>query len=250
MIIATTNSKGGVGKSTIATHLAGWIHNYGYRVTLLDCDAQKLASRWIEDAVPEIDCVASHDPEVISKVIPKLAEAYDVVVIDAPGGLGDIAGAIMAHAFAVLIPTGASFQDVRGLEWTTEQVHEIQKLRGGLPHAVIVPVQVNARRKSYRYLMDTAKELHFGITESRITTREIWKAADPKTQDPKLIWQRGKSKDIRTATAEMDALFSEIFPEICEEEPGRIMAQFGTKKKVKPVTQSDDYSEQRNIANS
>src|SRR4051794_31815807 len=38
MIIVIANSKGGVGKSTIAVHLAAWLHEQGHSVILADCD--------------------------------------------------------------------------------------------------------------------------------------------------------------------------------------------------------------------
>ena len=38
MIIVVANSKGGVGKSTLAVHLAGWLHEQGRSVILADCD--------------------------------------------------------------------------------------------------------------------------------------------------------------------------------------------------------------------
>ncbi len=44
MIITIANSKGGVGKSTIAVHLAAWLHEQGHSVTLADCDTQQSSS--------------------------------------------------------------------------------------------------------------------------------------------------------------------------------------------------------------
>jgi len=54
MIIATTNSKGGVGKSTIAVHLAAWLHQQGKNVIVIDCDTQQSCSRWLHRVNVEI----------------------------------------------------------------------------------------------------------------------------------------------------------------------------------------------------
>jgi chromosome partitioning protein len=50
MLMAMVNSKGGVGKSTLAVHFAVWLHECGYRVILLDCDLQRSSSQWIAEA--------------------------------------------------------------------------------------------------------------------------------------------------------------------------------------------------------
>ena len=53
-IIAVANSKGGVGKSTTAVHLAAWLYEQGHTVTLADCDTQQSSSEWIREAMPGI----------------------------------------------------------------------------------------------------------------------------------------------------------------------------------------------------
>ena len=62
MIIVVANSKGGVGKSTIAVHLAAWLHELGHRVTLADCDTQHSSSDWLHEAVPELKTVRLSSP--------------------------------------------------------------------------------------------------------------------------------------------------------------------------------------------
>ena len=47
MLILVTNSKGGVGKSTLATHLAIIAHDAGYRTAVLDADNQTHAAKWV-----------------------------------------------------------------------------------------------------------------------------------------------------------------------------------------------------------
>ena len=47
MLIIVANTKGGVGKSTIAVHLAVWLLDQGCDVALLDTDEQGTASTWL-----------------------------------------------------------------------------------------------------------------------------------------------------------------------------------------------------------
>ena len=54
--ILVVNSKGGSGKTTIATNLAVAFANQGLQVSLLDCDRQASCLHWAEerDAQPRV----------------------------------------------------------------------------------------------------------------------------------------------------------------------------------------------------
>ena len=223
MIIAAVNSKGGVGKTTLSVHLASWLYQHGWTACLVDCDAQRLSSRWIDSAQPEITAIVTDSPTSIIEQLPRLTADFDAVVVDAPGGLGEITGAILSQADAVLIPTGPSNLDIMALDWATSTVQEIQSHRDGLPQTVIIPVQAVAKRLTTRHLMEKAKGLGFGVTKTVIPYREIYsQVAGLVDRPPKLLWQLGTSKRVRQAALELDTLFQEIFPEACEEDRGKI----------------------------
>src|SRR6516225_11649360 len=65
MIIVVANSKGGVGKSTLAVHLAAWLHEQGHSVTLADCDTQHSSSEWVGEAVPDVKTVRMENRDEI-----------------------------------------------------------------------------------------------------------------------------------------------------------------------------------------
>jgi chromosome partitioning protein len=64
MIIVVANIKGGVGKSTLAVHLAAWLADQGHTVTLADCDTQHSSSEWAKEAVPAVKAVLGPDLHV------------------------------------------------------------------------------------------------------------------------------------------------------------------------------------------
>ena len=108
MIIAIANSKGGVGKSTVAVHLAAWLHEQGYRVTLADCDTQQSSSEWVREAVPGIKAVRLDNPDVILNELPLLAADTDFVIADGPGSQTETSRA----TFATRRPGHRSMQGV------------------------------------------------------------------------------------------------------------------------------------------
>ena len=62
-IIALTNSKGGVGKSTVAVHLAAWCAGQGRRTALVDADAQGASSLWLHEAAPDVTVSRLQTPD-------------------------------------------------------------------------------------------------------------------------------------------------------------------------------------------
>ena len=64
MVILFTNTKGGVGKSTLASHLVLFLHDRGSRVAaLLDADQQLSSSEWVSDAEPAITVRQAQEPD-------------------------------------------------------------------------------------------------------------------------------------------------------------------------------------------
>jgi chromosome partitioning protein len=79
-IIALTNPKGGVGKSTVAVHLAAWCYREGRRTVLVDADAQGASSLWLqEEAEPAIPISRLQPPDEILDQVPRLSSKFDVL---------------------------------------------------------------------------------------------------------------------------------------------------------------------------
>jgi CO dehydrogenase nickel-insertion accessory protein CooC1 len=63
LVIAVANPKGGVGKSTLATNLAGWLAHRGHAVMLGDTDRQHSSRQWLERRSPELPLIRGWDLE-------------------------------------------------------------------------------------------------------------------------------------------------------------------------------------------
>src|SRR5882724_9275735 len=133
MIIAIANSKGGVGKSTLAVHVAAWLAKQGHRVTLADCDTQQSSSQWIREAAPQVKALCLRDPDDIINDLPLLAQETDYVVADGPGSLAETSRALLLVADAAIVPCKASMLEIRALDAATKVLRQAQNIRGGMP---------------------------------------------------------------------------------------------------------------------
>ena len=120
MIIAIANSKGGVGKSTVAVHLTAWLHSLGPNVLLADCDTQHSSSEWVKLALPEVTAVCLDSPDDVLNEVPRLAEEVDFVVADGPGSQTEMSRALLLRSDFAIVPCKASMLEVRALAKATE----------------------------------------------------------------------------------------------------------------------------------
>ncbi len=209
MIVVVANSKGGVGKSTIAVHLAGWLAEQGYSVTLADCDTQHSSSEWIEEAFPGVKAVRLASPDEILNELPGLNEACDYVVADGPGSNSETSRALLLRADLAVVPCKASMLEVRALSQATEVLRQAQDIRGGQPDARIVLSMVGKNYRLTKDMKEAAAELDLPVAKVPVTLRQIY--ADAPGQGS-LVWNLGARG--KEAGAELRALFRELLPNL------------------------------------
>lgn len=112
-VIVVANPKGGVGKSTVSTNLAGYLARQGHAVMLGDADRQQSSAAWLAQRAPELPPIRGWElTEHEAIVRPPKGTTH--LVLDTPAGLhGKRLDAVMKLADRVLVPLQASLFDIR-----------------------------------------------------------------------------------------------------------------------------------------
>jgi chromosome partitioning protein len=133
MIIAVLNQKGGVGKTTLALHIAAELASMGRKVLLVDADPQGSALQWssARQAAPMFPVVGMAKP-TLHKDLPALASDYDHVVIDGPPRVNDLAKSAIMASDLVVIPVQPSPYDVWAAQDVVTLIAEASVFKGKL----------------------------------------------------------------------------------------------------------------------
>lgn len=112
MIAVLLNQKGGVGKTTLALHLAGAWAAQGRRVLVIDADPQGSALDWSEqrgrESLPRLFGVLGLARETLHRELPEIVRDADHVVVDGPPRVTGIARSALLAADLLLIPATPS----------------------------------------------------------------------------------------------------------------------------------------------
>ena len=208
MIIAVVNSKGGVGKSTLAGSMAAWLHELGHKVVLADCDSQNSSSEWISEAAPQVGIARYESADEVLEALPQLRKEADFIVCDGPGSQTETSRALLLWADLAVIPCKASMFEARALAKNPAFVRQAQTIRKGPPLAVAVLSMVGKDFRLTKDMRDAADALKLPLATTHVTLRQAY--ADAPGQST-LVWKMGYRE--KEAAKEIDALFRELLPE-------------------------------------
>ena len=128
LVIVIANPKGGSGKSTLSTNVAGFFASRGHLVMLGDADVQQSSKLWLDLRPTEANKIATWELQADLVLTAKPPRGTTHVVIDTPGGLGGWRfKEVVSRADKLLIPIMPSIFDMYAAQAFITQVREITK---------------------------------------------------------------------------------------------------------------------------
>ncbi len=147
-VVVVMNPKGGVGKSTLATNLAGYYANQGKYVMLGDVDKQQSARAWLGLRPPGVAPIHSWDVERGKPAKPPREASH--IVLDTPAGLSDkLLDQVIKPANRVIIPLQASMLDILATKGFLEQLARDKSVLASDALIGVVGMRVDTRTRSY-----------------------------------------------------------------------------------------------------
>jgi chromosome partitioning protein len=177
MIFTVGNTKGGVGKSTIALQLAIGLALDGARVWLVDGDRQRTALGAItarsETGRPMIAAAAYDDGPTLRAQIMQQRGAYDHIVIDAGGRDSTALRGALTVSDAVLIPFAPRSFDVWALKDMSDLVIESRSIAD--LQALAFVNKADAQGKENREAAEALADYPaLALLDVRVTNRKVF----------------------------------------------------------------------------
>ena len=139
--ILVANPKGGSGKTTLATNVAGWLAGKRQHVAMADGDPQRSATQWLERRPALFPEVQPVEPDERRK-----AGDDGWLVVDSPAGLhGEDLRDAVRRADVLLVPVSPSIFDMAATAQFLAAIADCKPVRKGNLAVGVVGMRVDAR---------------------------------------------------------------------------------------------------------
>ena len=182
-ILAISNLKGGVGKSTIAQNIAVQFAQNGVKVCIADTDTeQKTSVKWasLRDSSLVSIPVFSIAPEKVSQEILGLKQKYDLVIVDGTPALTELTTRIIILSDLVIVPILPGGGDIWALENFLERYQEAKVTKesyGGKVDIAVIVNRYNERTTLDREVVNAIQDFGVTILATKLANRVSYREA-------------------------------------------------------------------------
>ncbi|MFM0366416.1 MULTISPECIES: ParA family protein [Paraburkholderia] len=210
-VIVVANPKGGVGKSTLSTNLAGYFASQGEWIALADMDKQQSSHAWLSLRPPALPVIETWEVDLENPARPP--RGLEHAVIDTPAGLhGNRLNIALDLADKVIVPLQPSMFDILATQEFLERLAKEKAVRKGAIEIGVVGMRVDARTRSAEqlhrfveglklpvlgYLRDTQNYVQLaahGLTLWDVAKSRVEK--DLEQWQPIIHWTNGAGKKV------------------------------------------------------
>ena len=157
--ILIANSKGGSGKTTLATNLAGYFATQGASVMLSDLDRQQSSTQWIARRPADIAIIHPHSARSKAQNI-----SPDWLITDSPAGLReDKLSDAVKQADCIIVPIQPSAFDIGATRDFLDILAEEKAIRKNKTFVALVGMRVNVRTNAAVGLAEFMQQTGFPV---------------------------------------------------------------------------------------
>ncbi|MEC5397215.1 ParA family protein [Uliginosibacterium sp. H1] len=164
-VFAVVNRKGGVGKSTVATHVAAYLASKGLEVMLGDVDRQQSSRLWLSlrpESRPHI-----HGWTIDDRNFARPPAGVKHVVLDTPGGFQGIGLMKVAqYADAIIVPATTSVFDRAAAADSIKELRSFPRIATGKCTLACLGMRIDGRTRNGEALQRWAAGLELNYLGS------------------------------------------------------------------------------------
>jgi chromosome partitioning protein len=174
MIISVLNQKGGVGKTTLSINLASALAQMGKRTLLIDADPQGSALDWQASRQGDsLFPVVGMDKPTLHKDVPQLAAQQEIVIIDGPPRVNELARSAIMASDKVIIPVQPSPYDIWAADEIVKLIQETMIYKPSLESFFLINRLV-ANTAIGREVHEALKDYPFPVYQTSISQRVVF----------------------------------------------------------------------------
>ncbi len=196
--ILIANPKGGAGKSTLATNLAGYLARAGRRVMLGDIDRQQSSIEWLALRPAVLPPIGTWEIEAEQPARPPKGTTH--AILDTPAGLhGKKLAAVLKLVDRVIVPLQPSPFDMNATRAFLDLLLEEKTVRQGKTFVAIVGNRVDPRTHAARELERFLAEYQLPVLsylrdsqvyiQAAMAGRTLFDLPDARVAKDRLQWQ-------------------------------------------------------------